>query len=872
MVSGVIDKSIANDVLPYSKEATEDVSWREKGNIADLPHHFRKLRVPNGKPLNDILGAIGGIPLVKLNKIPQSFGIECNVYAKLEYLNAGGSVKDRIAERMVDIAERTGLLKPGMTLIEPTSGNTGIGLALVAAVKGYRCIIVMPEKMSKEKECTIRALGAEIVRTPTDADYASPESHISTAFRMHKEMENSIVLDQYLNPGNPIAHYEGTGAEILYALNGKVDMVVIGAGTGGTVTGAGRRIKEECPDAKVIAVDPHGSVLADPSSTHSDFYEVEGIGYDFIPATLEFSHIDKWVKTSDGESFRMARRLIREEGLLCGGSSGSAMVAAMQVCKELKKGQNCVVILPDGIRNYMYVSRFIDKVLVIAVDPHGSVLADPSSTHSDFYEVEGIGYDFIPATLEFSHIDKWVKTSDGESFRMARRLIREEGLLCGGSSGSAMVAAMQVCKELKKGQNCVVILPDGIRNYMSKFIDDGWMIERKFMEPVVRQSIVPKEDHPFKSGLNYRPDEVVKFNWSTLNPEKNECPVNFKPWPGAPNRVDGETSHSVKEFKRPMLLGTVLEAIGNTPLVRLNKIPQSLGVKCKAYVKCEFLNAGGSVKDRIGLRMVELAEEEGRLKPGMTIIEPTSGNTGIGLALAAAVKGYRCIIVMPEKMSKEKADTLLALGAEVVRTPTAAAFDSPESHIGVAIRLRNEIEGAIILDQYVNMGNPLAHYDNTAEEILYALDDKVDMVVIGAGTGGTVTGIAKKVKEICPDCKIVATDPEGSILADPSQKETSFYEVEGVGYDFVPTVLDRDVVDAWIKTNDKESFEMARRLIREEGLLCGGSSGANVSAAMKIAKDLNEDQTCVIILPDGIRNYMSKFIDDEWMRKRGFQP
>ncbi|VDM45127.1 unnamed protein product [Toxocara canis] len=743
MVSGVIDKSIANDVLPYSKEATEDVSWREKGNIADLPHHFRKLRVPNGKPLNDILGAIGGIPLVKLNKIPQSFGIECNVYAKLEYLNAGGSVKDRIAERMVDIAERTGLLKPGMTLIEPTSGNTGIGLALVAAVKGYRCIIVMPEKMSKEKECTIRALGAEIVRTPTDADYASPESHISTAFRMHKEMENSIVLDQYLNPGNPIAHYEGTGAEILYALNGKVDMVVIGAGTGGTVTGAGRRIKEECPDAKVIAVDPHGSVLADPSSTHSDFYEVEGIGYDFIPATLEFSHIDKWVKTSDGESFRMARRLIREEGLLCGGSSGSAMVAAMQVCKELKKGQNCVVILPDGIRNYM-----------------------------------------------------------------------------------------------------------------SKFIDDGWMIERKFMEPVVRQSIVPKEDHPFKSGLNYRPDEVVKFNWSTLNPEKNECPVNFKPWPGAPNRVDGETSHSVKEFKRPMLLGTVLEAIGNTPLVRLNKIPQSLGVKCKAYVKCEFLNAGGSVKDRIGLRMVELAEEEGRLKPGMTIIEPTSGNTGIGLALAAAVKGYRCIIVMPEKMSKEKADTLLALGAEVVRTPTAAAFDSPESHIGVAIRLRNEIEGAIILDQYVNMGNPLAHYDNTAEEILYALDDKVDMVVIGAGTGGTVTGIAKKVKEICPDCKIVATDPEGSILADPSQKETSFYEVEGVGYDFVPTVLDRDVVDAWIKTNDKESFEMARRLIREEGLLCGGSSGANVSAAMKIAKDLNEDQTCVIILPDGIRNYM----------------
>uniref|UniRef100_F1KY30 Cystathionine beta-synthase n=1 Tax=Ascaris suum TaxID=6253 RepID=F1KY30_ASCSU len=757
MVAGVVDKSVVNGVLPYSKEASEDVSWHEKGNITGSSHEFRKLQIPNGKPLNSILDAIGGIPMVKLNKIPQSMGIECNVYAKLEYLNAAGSVKDRIAERMVDIAEKSGILKPGMTLIEPTSGNTGIGLALVAAVKGYKCIIVMPEKMSKEKESTMRILGADIVRTPTDADYASPDSHINTAFRLHKQMKDSIVLDQYLNPGNPIAHYEGTGAEILYALDGKVDMVVIGAGTGGTVTGAGRRIKEECPNAKVIAVDPVGSILADPNSKHGEFYEVEGIGYDFIPATLEFSHIDKWIKTGDGESFRMARRLIREEGLLCGGSSGAAMVAAMQVCKELKKGQNCVVILPDGIRNYM-----------------------------------------------------------------------------------------------------------------SKFIDDAWMVERMFMEPIVRQPVVPKEDHPFKNGLNYRPDEVVKHIWSTLNPEKNECPYNFRPWTGAPNRAIGETSSMVKKFERPMLLNTVLEAIGNTPLVRLNKIPHSAGVKCKVYAKCEFLNAGGSVKDRIALRMVELAEQEGRLKPGMTIIEPTSGNTGIGLALVAAVKGYRCIIVMPEKMSKEKADTLLALGAEVVRTPTAASFDSPDSHIGVAIRLKNEIDGAIILDQYINMGNPLAHYDNTAEEILYALDDKVDMVVIGAGTGGTVTGIAKKVKEICPKCKVVGVDPEGSILADPSQKETSFYEVEGIGYDFVPTVLDRDTVDIWMKTNDKESFEMARRLIREEGLLCGGSSGANVSAAMKVAKDLGENDSCVVILPDGIRNYMSKFVDDEWMKKRGF--
>merc|ERR1719300_1981180 len=315
----------------------------------------------------------------------------------------------------------------------------------------------------------------------------------------------------------------------------------------------------------------------------------------------------------------------------------------------------------------------------------------------------------------------------------------------------------------------------------------------------------------------------------------------------------------------------VLHAIGNTPLVRINKIAKTEGIECDILAKCEFFNAGGSVKDRIGLRMVEDAEKAGLLKPGDVIIEPTSGNTGIGLALAGAVKGYRTIIVMPEKMSAEKVMVLRALGAEIVRTPTSATFDSPESHISVAQRLLAEIPNSIILDQYRNPGNPLAHYDTTAEEIIKQCGGKPDMVVLGAGTGGTISGIGRKIKEKCPNCIVVGVDPLGSILAEPenlNRTDVTYYDVEGTGYDFIPTVLDRSVVDKWIKSADKESFIMARRLIREEGLLCGGSSGATMACAVQAAKDLKPGQKCVALLADGVRNYMTKFLDDQWLADR----
>ena len=316
-----------------------------------------------------------------------------------------------------------------------------------------------------------------------------------------------------------------------------------------------------------------------------------------------------------------------------------------------------------------------------------------------------------------------------------------------------------------------------------------------------------------------------------------------------------------------MIHENILSTIGNTPVVKINKIAKNLD--CNVFAKCEFFNPGGSVKDRIGWNMVKEAELSGRIKPGDTLIEPTSGNTGQGIALAAAVKGYKCIITMPEKMSKEKQIALEALGAEIIRTPTEAKSSDPESHISVAKKLNKEIENSHILDQYSNPSNPEAHYYGTAEEIIKDFNNNLDMVVISVGTGGTITGIARRLKEENPAIKIIGADPEGSILG--GGEKVSSYLVEGIGYDFIPDVLDNSLIDEYIKTKDEESFIMARRLIKEEGLLCGGSCGATMVAALKAASKLKNGQNCLVILADGIRNYMTKFPNDSWMEENGFE-
>jgi len=326
--------------------------------------------------------------------------------------------------------------------------------------------------------------------------------------------------------------------------------------------------------------------------------------------------------------------------------------------------------------------------------------------------------------------------------------------------------------------------------------------------------------------------------------------------------------------REPKIHNTILETMGNTPLVRLNRVTR--GIAADIVAKVEFFNPGGSVKDRIGIQIIEDAERTGRLRPGGTIVESTSGNTGIGLAIAAAIKGYKCVFVLADKQSPEKIKQLRAFGARVVVTPTDVDADDPRSYYSVARQIVADTPNAILANQYHNPVNPATHYQTTGPEIWQQTAGKIDVFVCGVGTGGTITGVGRYLKEQNPKVQIVGVDPVGSILADyfktGKMTEAHSYKIEGIGEDFVPSIYDFSVIDDMVKVTDKESFLMARRLVREEGIFCGGSSGSALVGAMHYAieKNLESGNLVVVLLPDSGTRNLGKVFDDEWMRQNRF--
>lgn len=763
--------------------------------------------------LDNVLKAIGRTPLVRLRKIPAEFGVECDIYVKCEFLNPGGSIEDRAARAAVEQAEMAGQLHACGTIIGTTRrAMAGIGLAMVAAVKGYHLVYILPEKIASQNAnaaalAALRVLGVELVIVREGEGIAQHAEQLAAEKRANGTTALLLLDNDVDDEWAESASASGIVSEIFAWLGsapGLFDCLRLLVLPYRTLAQSELALlKQKCPKCRILQIHIESDGNAKWHATNNNGLHENGNLIENAANLEEENPLNHHI-IHENENFHMAQQMHRHEGILCGPCSGAVVQATLHASRnsiavngsEEQKRPIAIAILPDGIQ--LCLNGF-EKIVKRNSDPQ--ILLAKNSI--------GIG--------EQQHDGR----SDAEFLR-----------------ANAISAPQPANQHLHHHHH------------------------------------PHRPKHP-NCHHHYDP---------TMAPEHF---YQIAPEPWSRTRVAQQQS-IIQRAHFP--LNNIGQAIGETPLVRLKRLPSMHGIKAEILVKCEFLNAGGSVKDRAAMKMIEIAEASGVLRPGMTIIEPSSGNTGIAMAMQAAIKGYRCIVVMPEKMSHEKEVVMRSLGAQVVRLPShshqhnrhaehqhqrhhhlVSTDKDPGSDLWVAQQLQQQIPESIVLDQYRNDWNAFAHYATTAEEIIAGCTGRLDAFVAGCGTGGTLSGIARRLKELRPAIKIVGVDPEGSTLSTGGGRANVHpYEVEGIGYDFVPAVLKHQLPDEWIRSNDANAFAIARQLIRTEGLLCGGSSGANVWAALQVAKGMDETGRVVTILPDGIRNYMSKFISDDWMRAKGF--
>ncbi|KAJ3029422.1 UNVERIFIED_CONTAM: hypothetical protein HDU68_012189 [Siphonaria sp. JEL0065] len=762
----IVNDYVVPNILPFYTPILANCAIGSKKN---------QLGKQMSSPVDNILALVGNTPIVKINRLAPE-GV--HLYVKLEAQNPLASVKDRLALGVIEDAERRGLLKKGMTIVEATSGNTGIALAMVCAAKGYNFVAVMIETFSVERRKIMKFLGAKVVLTPKEL---KGTGMVKKAEELAKE-HGWFQTKQFANPANPAYHRQTTGPEIIADFSGKkLDYIVSGWGTGGTLTGVSGFVKSVRPEVKIVACEPAKAPLL--AGGQFGPHGIQGWAPDFIPDVLDRTAYDELISVADQDAISVSQLLAKKEGIFVGISSGATFAAALEVARKAPRGSHILAILPDTAERYLSTPLFADI-----------------SIESDVIEPVAA---FVPAITSVVKSDPTSSSKD-LLLHILGRVFRASVL--GYSIQSALLFLVKLLKVVQGKKNITKALTESLAGVDASRIAN-------FLA-------------------------IVAFGWK----------VSFKPVTAVFENEEKQAPSEVLVPKMPIHTN-VLSLVGKTPIVKINRLsPEGIDM----YVKIESFNPLSSVKDRLALGVIEDAERRGLLKPNQTIVEATSGNTGIALAMVCAVKGYPFVAVMIETFSVERRKIMKFLGAKVVLTPKEL---KGTGMVKKAEELAKE-HGWFQSKQFANPANPEYHRQTTGPEILKSFAGKrLDYVVSGWGTGGTLTGVSAAIKSARPDIKIVAAEPAKAPLL--AGGNFGPHGIQGWAPDFIPEVLNRNAYDTLVPVVDENAIATSKLLAQKEGIFVGISSGATFAAALEVAKTAPKGSSILVILPDTAERYLS---------------